>query len=92
MSPVPVSIATYNTYCALGGLIAFNGAAERAKRIGDALYSVMSHLQQLDAVCLQEVVYHRDDIIKSFVHHPHATQPMDASLFSRNTRLWPSGL
>jgi endonuclease/exonuclease/phosphatase family metal-dependent hydrolase len=45
-----------------------------------------------DIILFQELIVHRDHLLKSFVHHPFATPEMKHKLFSSRLKIWPSGL
>ncbi len=85
-----LSIVTINTMCTIPEPIRFNGMGPRATRFADAFYGTLG--EDIDIVCMQELTWHRNDIIKKFVKHKYVTPVMKSSLFGSNVRITDSGL
>lgn len=86
-----IGILTNNVCLSVGPPLRFNGASMRAKYIAESIYSNIDP-NQLDVICLQELVFHRDDVLNSFIHHPYYTNIVGSSIFGHNIRFVHSGL
>jgi phospholipase C len=86
-----VGILSLNVCLFVGPPLRWNGASDRAKRIGTSVYSHVDP-NDIDVICLQELAVHRSDVLQSLHHHPFSTPAMFSGLASRNIRLLPSGL
>jgi endonuclease/exonuclease/phosphatase family metal-dependent hydrolase len=83
------AIATYNICLFVAPPLSFNGAYARSLRIADAFYSAV---KDIDVIILQELVVHRDDVLKTFIHHKHHTRVVSSNILSDNMRFLSSGL
>jgi exonuclease III len=83
------SIATYNLCLFVAPPISFNGAYARSVRLADAFYSAV---KDVDVIILQELVVHREAVLKTFLHHVHHTKVVNSNILSNNIRFVSSGL
>jgi endonuclease/exonuclease/phosphatase family metal-dependent hydrolase len=86
-----LNVVTWNCNLSVSWPLRFHGALARARRIADALYNSVNH-NNIDIICLQECVVHRDIVVSSFVHHPYVTKVVKSSLIGNNIRFASSGL
>ena len=68
-----------------------NSVHTRSRLFADALYENIEP-NSVDIIGLQECIVNFRGIMKSFVHHPFSTAPVQSSFLSNNIRLLPSGL
>ena len=68
-----------------------NGAFKRAAHVADAFYSSIPH-DQVDVICLQELVTDFGGVVSRFLHHPHATKELSSAWYTDNFRFLASGL
>lgn len=103
-----LKIVTYNVYLSVCPPLRFNGAFSRANHIAASLYNHMNNnnhskakiindsqqtpAEQLDIICLQELVVQREKVLSGFYHHPFRTKKVTTSFFSDNIRFIHSGL
>ncbi len=88
---IVVSIVSYNICLSVCPPLRFNGAFSRAKYVAESIYDYISP-DELDVICLQELVVQRESVIKTFIHHPFHTNKASTSFFSDNIRFVHSGL
>jgi endonuclease/exonuclease/phosphatase family metal-dependent hydrolase len=82
-------IVSYNTNLSVPVPIRFNGAYERALRVADVLYRTSPNV---DIICFQECIIHRETVMSRLTHHPYRSSPICASLLGNNIRYLSSGL
>lgn len=68
-----------------------NGALTRSAHTADAFYSSIPH-DQVDIVCLQELVTDYSGVVSRFLHHPYATRQFASAWYTDNFRFLSSGL
>jgi len=83
-------IVTANACLSVCPPLRYNGANPRADRFADSIY--MSTTKELDVICLQELIVHRNKVLRHFTKHPHHTTIARGSLFNGNIRFVHSGL
>lgn len=85
------SISSFNVNLAVGSPLKFHGAHERSKRLADSFYHFVG--TEVDVICFQELIFNRQQVVDSFIHHRHSTSLMTSSILNfENPRLVPSGL
>lgn len=85
------TLVSFNCYLAIPPIIRFNGTYARAMRLANAVYSNIP-FSDIDVLCLQELVFARDLVLKNFIHHKYHSKKISSSLFGNNIRFLHSGL
>ncbi len=86
-----VTIASLNVCLSVCPPFRMNGAFSRSDKVAESIYTNIPPLT-LDIICLQELVVNRSKVIRSFLHHPYATDIVTGSWHSNNIRFIQSGL
>jgi exonuclease III len=69
----------------------FNGAFARSERFAAALYTKVPP-NDLDVICLQELIVNRKQVLNGFTLHPFVTDVIQPKWFGNNIRFVESGL
>jgi exonuclease III len=84
-------IVTANACLSVCPPLRYNGAFARSERFSGALYAKISP-DELDVICLQELIINRQKVLDGFSFHPFTTGVVQPTWFGNNIRFVESGL